>query len=328
MHRFCMVAFFALTSSLRGHAQAQPQSPTAAEQLISVGINLRQHGDDAGALRVFQQAYQIAQSPRALGQIALAEQALGRWLDAELHMRETLSNANDAWVTRSRTVLSDAYREVRTHVAELLVEGATSGDVVVNGDIVAVLPMTESFRMNAGECTLEVRAPGFSSETRSMFLPGGEITRIVVELRPMIAGSEGATHVADVTAANAAPTSSVRDHTMSHWLGYGGIILGGASLVLGAIMTANVFGSASAVNGPGCDAEASWARSEMSCASAVGMFDTAVTAQWVGYSVGAVLLGVGIGILVIDGGGQERESSSPSLACTPTGPGASCALRF
>src|SRR5207244_1663513 len=53
----------------------------SVEALLDQGYALRERGDDDQALAKFQAAYRLAPEPRALAQIALAEQALGRWLD-------------------------------------------------------------------------------------------------------------------------------------------------------------------------------------------------------------------------------------------------------
>ena len=59
------------------------------------GIDLRRQGRDAEALVEFQRAARTQDSPRASAQIALAEQALGLWLDASTHLGLALSMAGD-----------------------------------------------------------------------------------------------------------------------------------------------------------------------------------------------------------------------------------------
>ena len=58
---------------------AEAATPTA-ESLIEEGIALRTEGRDEEALGKFVESYELAPAPRTLTQIALAEQALGRWL--------------------------------------------------------------------------------------------------------------------------------------------------------------------------------------------------------------------------------------------------------
>src|SRR5262245_38202257 len=70
----------------------------AAEAAIKRGIELRKKGDDEQALREFTQAYQLSKSPRALAQMGVAEQALGRWVDAEVHVERALQASSDGWI--------------------------------------------------------------------------------------------------------------------------------------------------------------------------------------------------------------------------------------
>jgi hypothetical protein len=79
------------------------------EALIKQGLERRKRGDDEGALRLFEEAARLSRTGRAMAQIALAEQALGRWADAEVHMVEALSGwcgwcqRKDRWRRKSAT---------------------------------------------------------------------------------------------------------------------------------------------------------------------------------------------------------------------------------
>ena len=66
-----------------------------ADELIRQGVERRRHGDDVGALDLFEQAYSKGHGPRALAQVALAEQALGKWVVASEHIREALAIQRD-----------------------------------------------------------------------------------------------------------------------------------------------------------------------------------------------------------------------------------------
>src|SRR5437868_3732788 len=83
-------------------------SSEGVEDLLKKGIELRRNGRDREALAEFQRAAQIGRTPRVTAQIALAEQALGMWVEAESHMREALASAQDPWVAKNRAVLEGA----------------------------------------------------------------------------------------------------------------------------------------------------------------------------------------------------------------------------
>src|SRR4030081_1347046 len=67
-------------------AQQPPNTATREptdEALIAQGVALRKEGQDADALAVFERAYALHPSSRAVVQIALAHQALAHWREAE-----------------------------------------------------------------------------------------------------------------------------------------------------------------------------------------------------------------------------------------------------
>lgn len=81
-------------------ALGQAQSP---DQLIEAGVAARRGGDDERALVLFTQAWASGHSPRARAQMGLAEQALGKFVDAEAHLSEALAAPGDAWITARRS---------------------------------------------------------------------------------------------------------------------------------------------------------------------------------------------------------------------------------
>src|SRR5260221_25029 len=76
-----------------------------ADAFIKQGIALRRALKEQEALTAFRRAYELAPSPRAVAQIGLAEQALGRWADAEAHLLTALEAVSDPWIDKYRTPL-------------------------------------------------------------------------------------------------------------------------------------------------------------------------------------------------------------------------------
>src|SRR3954466_7836710 len=91
------------------HAQAD-------EDAIRAGVELRKEQRDAEALDAFRKAFAIKATPRAQAQIALAEQALGRWLEADRDIEAALSATEDPWVVKNRGYLEDARATIAHHV--------------------------------------------------------------------------------------------------------------------------------------------------------------------------------------------------------------------
>src|SRR5580704_11727693 len=94
-----------------GTARAQPSDP---EPLVKEGIELRRLHRDADALEAFRRAFALAPAPRTLAQIALAEQALGRFVDAEADLQRAISSGEDPWIRRSARALEVGLADIRT----------------------------------------------------------------------------------------------------------------------------------------------------------------------------------------------------------------------
>lgn len=169
--RICLVLVLCGSSAI---AQTGDARVTA---ILRRGVELRQLGRDEAALQEFWRAYQLSQEPRVSAQIALAEQALGHWVDASTHIGRALASNTDGWIQRNRTSLEQARQEIERHVGRLLVTGGVTGaEVFVNGERVATLPMT-AVTVLAGPDVLEVRADGFETMRRPIRVAAGAITR-------------------------------------------------------------------------------------------------------------------------------------------------------
>jgi hypothetical protein len=116
----CFAACALVCAFLIGSRPALAQD---ADVLIKPGVELRREGKDQVALEEFRPAFDVAPTPRALAQIALAEEALGRWIDAEAHIGKARGRAGPwirsigrRWSSRAldRRAPRDARRERRS----------------------------------------------------------------------------------------------------------------------------------------------------------------------------------------------------------------------
>ena len=82
-------------------APVSPCGPGAARDHIRKGHEKSDKGDEAGALTEYQCAFALDASAEAIAQVALAEMALGRWVDAEGHLEQAMSHATDLHRGRS-----------------------------------------------------------------------------------------------------------------------------------------------------------------------------------------------------------------------------------
>jgi hypothetical protein len=151
-----------------------------AEDLIRQGLELREKTEDEAALRMFRKAYDLARSgrARALVQVALAEQALGRWSDAEAHLNEALRHESEPWIVHNRKLLEQALVEIQDHLGWLQLSGGVAGaEIRINGQAVGVLPLAAPLRVPNGSVALEAHAAGYLPILRTVIVPGRGLAR-------------------------------------------------------------------------------------------------------------------------------------------------------
>jgi len=159
-----------------------------AEKLIKEGNALRRNHQDAQALPLYQQAYDLARTPRSAAQLGLAEFALGYWDAANDHLTEALSSSRNPWVEENRAILEKSQKEARSHLARLTVDGGPAGaEVVLNRKSLGTLPLDGPVLVLEGRAELEVRASGYKTDRRNLTLTGGAPAQITVKLQPVAA---------------------------------------------------------------------------------------------------------------------------------------------
>lgn len=175
---FC-IAFFSISS----RATAVPAD--GSEALIREGLALRRNGDDEGALVRFTQAAGIRRSGRALAQIALAEQAIGRWVESELHLKGALGLRDEAWIAKNRPLLESALKDISSHLGALELAANVSGAVIkVNGVVRGRSPLREPLRVPSGTVTVELEAEGYFPLARSVVVMSGGRARESLSMVP------------------------------------------------------------------------------------------------------------------------------------------------
>ena len=150
------------------------------ELLIREGVELRKQGNNAEAVSRFTKAYEQSHTPRAAAQLGLCEQALERWIDAELHLSEALAGASDPWVAKNRKVLSETLVKTRSRLALLVIEGAAAAQVHVNGEYVGNLPTRQNVRVLPGGTTVTATAAGFITFEEKFVAQAGKDALVVV----------------------------------------------------------------------------------------------------------------------------------------------------
>ncbi|HKQ71926.1 MAG TPA: hypothetical protein VJT73_21425 [Polyangiaceae bacterium] len=156
----------------------------SAESLVAKGIEFRRAHRDAEALDVFRQANALTPSPRTLVQVALAEQAVSEWVGAEKDLIEALSSA-DPWVVERRDALRGALEEIQTHLGFLDVRTNVEGaELWVVGNRAGKLP-APPLRTVTGHVEIEIRAPGYESQRRTLIISPATTTQTFIDLSPI-----------------------------------------------------------------------------------------------------------------------------------------------
>lgn len=300
---------------------AKADDPAAAA-LIEQGLDLRQAQRDAEALALFEKAQALAPSPRGQAQVALAQQALGRWGLAEQNLRAALGAKDDAWIETRRPILERAMSVIQGHLGDVELVGATTGSVYVDSVAIKEPDALSHLRLEIGRRTLEVRAPGAYPFSRILdVLPGG-VVRVEVEQHALLddgvspAGASGPVRV--VVASEPGRVQRT----------FGWVVLGAAGIfvatgVVGLIERSVAVGD---FNGnTACTTQKSNALSSQ-CSGWLDNGNTGQTLAVAGF-VGAGVSGALSAVLLLTAPSSKPKATALTLPCSPTPGGAWCALR-
>lgn len=170
----------------QGVAAAQVVAPQpSSEELVARGVEARKAGDDRAAFTAFRRAFELDGSARALAQLALAEQALGRWVDAHEHLQVALAREDDAWVNEHRAALTAALGEIEGQLGSLDITCNVAGaSVEVDGQPRGQIPLSAPLRLSAGQSVVTISAPGYFKIVRHVQVGAGELSRLEISLTP------------------------------------------------------------------------------------------------------------------------------------------------
>lgn len=309
---------------------AAAQTPTASEDArIAEALELRGQQRDAEALTLLTSVWEETRSPRSRAQMARAEQALGRWLDAHQHMSEALASEGDPWIAARRGSLEEERERIRAHLGRLEVLGGVPGATLrVDGREVGSLPLDEALWVNTGTVQIELQAPGYLTAQRSVAITAGGTARETVTLVPMRAVPATAPVVVPVTIPPAMVTAEAPARG-APWttLGNAAVITGAVLLVGGVVSHVVRERSVESAAEIGCGYDPSGRLAgPAECAGRVATIDLATALLVTGYTAGALLVGGGVAALVAAPRAAPRPRAG--LRCAPTWGGASCVVAF
>jgi hypothetical protein len=291
------------------------------EALLHEGVVLRREGKDEEALVRFRRARDSGGGARALAQIALAEQALGRWVPADADLRAALAT-DDPWIARNRSYLESAREVIAGHLGELEVIGPAGAELFVDGTRVAMLPLDTPLRLGSGRITVEVRLAGHVAAMREVDVPARGLARETVPLAPLPAPTTAPPPIAQAppvaqtplrAAARASASLAQRPLRLAGWATLGGGI---ATLAAGAIATGIRENAAKQWN----DDSRCLSTGKTRYQTCGAYYDTATAAEKAaiaGYTIGGALAVTSTVLMIVD----YRRARARPRAFAGCGPG-------
>jgi hypothetical protein len=307
-----------------GHASPEGE----ADRLIARGVELRQQSKDEEALALFKKALALAPTPRALAQVALAEQALGLWVPAEGKLTAALADGRDPWIAKNRAALEGALATITRHVGGLEVHGTEGAEVFLDGVSIGTLPSSVPFRVEPGPRTLELSKPGYHSTARAIEIVAGGTTRATIVLAPLATSpaeaqpiATGEPHPRDVPVSEPPPERGHFQRTLG-WsvaiAGVGALAFGGIGVAVRSSIVADYNGAC-----PGLGAAQS-----TGCKEKVADARTWLTVSTIAFIAGGILAASGVTVVVTAPSGSTSPKTTMSCAPELSRFGLACVGRF
>jgi hypothetical protein len=199
---------FLLSGVARAQTAPPPPSPAAAEPAPSptttpdpaqaatdaarahfkTGIKLYRDGNYPGALAEFEAAYELKPGPGSLQNVALCQKALFRYGEAADTLTRLLHRHGADLSPTERTAAELARDELKGLVGSFRLRVTpASARVTLDGQPLSDTERLSARRVNVGEHTLVVEAPGYARAVRTFRVAGGkEDVPIDVTLEPVL----------------------------------------------------------------------------------------------------------------------------------------------
>lgn len=204
--------------------------------------------DYAAALERYAAAYQLVRAPTVGIEVARAQQALGKWVEANATAVEVInlpsSEAEPAVFGQARDAARQLLRSLTPRIPALQLEispAAIDIEVAIDGEPMPFASGAMPFRLNPGTHEVQVHAPGFHAERRMVTLSEQEARVLsfvlLAEQPPTLvpAGEPAGSALAGVMAGDAGAGARTR--------GYVALSAAGAAALLGSVTGVLAFSS-------------------------------------------------------------------------------------
>jgi hypothetical protein len=176
--------------------EPDPAMKAAAKKLLDGGDGFLKKGDYYAkrkkqdkavieyerSLAAYQKAFELIGNPKIYYPIATAEEKLGRWLDAAIHLRRFLTSSGEI----DAKLQADAEARLETIKLNLGVlalnvqpEGA---QVSIDGNVIGTAPLPEPLFLAPGEYALAISADGYKPMEQQLTIEAGSESERAIEL--------------------------------------------------------------------------------------------------------------------------------------------------
>jgi len=318
-------------------AMAQSDADRAqARDLGQQGYAAMDARDYAKAADLFRRADALFHAPTIMVGLARAEVHLGRYVEAAEHYRRVVLEGappgaplpiRDA-VDAAKKELADA--EAHRSKVTINVKGPDQPSVAVDGAPVSAAALGVERLVNPGQHSLHVTANGWKDADENFTVADGGSAQVTVQMEAAAAAAPApatpATAPTQVTPPSGADQAPPPDTTPSSGgslktLGWIGIGVGGAGIVLGAVTGGLAAGKKSTASGSPC-ASGPCAPSDLTTyQSNRDGYYTMGTISTIGFIAGAVLAAGGAALLIFGPRGEAPPAASTAWVSPFVGPG-------
>ncbi len=190
----------ALVAAAQPNASAQSQhgpidathgtSAEGADEQFAAGSRAFERGDATTALMHMRRAFALQPDYRNAGGLGQIELHLGRYRDAAEHLEQSLREYPAAGDPEAKGLVMQGFAEARARVVTLTLEGQQPGvELLVDGEVVATLPVEHDLFIEPGEHTFHFRKTGFEGNEAHLYVPAGSNHTLRPQMRPVAEGA-------------------------------------------------------------------------------------------------------------------------------------------
>jgi hypothetical protein len=319
--RWCLLG--ALGCGIAGPASAQalpsgaPDAPAVEARVIELRREAKELFDkrDPEAIERLKTARALSKSPRDICNLGTTQVRFGQLREGAANLSKCQRMAplqNDPSMAEYWKEFQTYVTYVRDHLGVLEIEtNAPGAEILVDGEVAGTIPSEDPIFVDPGRRNVEVRAPGFKSDSRKVEAYAGTSARLKIQLEPLRAEVVPASREESslkpqaviqplVSAPHNARQFEANEPPESSALLKAGITFAG----LGAAVSLGSFVAAAIVNGEADAAsEQVFHRSALDRPCSAPHHHTVCNKVWSYRHTADVLAGVGIGGLGIAAGG-------------------------